>query len=167
MGGNFGSPQRIGTGSACVSGLNRGQLNPVCHFFGNAGWIRETESSPGTAFISGFGRTSYENGIRLRRVLSYRYPVNRIAVQPERYGNVTNRNGLRHPASQRHGRSAEASGKAATAGGNATRVRSGTPSGPDIAIHSNGDWDAVGCAGSCHGEACPARERGQQLQRWL
>ena len=28
-------------------------------------------------------------------------------------------------------------------------------------------WDAVGCAGSCHGEACPARERGQQLQRWL
>ena len=61
-----------------------------------------------------------------------------------------------------------ASGKAATAGGNATRVRSGgTPSGPDIAIHSNGDWDAVGCAGSCHGEACPARERGQQLQRWL
>ena len=32
---------------------------------------------------------------------------------------------------------------------------------------SNSDWDAVGCAGSCHGEACPARERGQQLQRWL
>ena len=111
--------------------------------------------------------------MRLRRALSYRYPVNRIAEQPERYGNVTNRNGLRHPASQHHGRRAEASGKAATAGGNATRVRSGgTPSGPDIAIHSNGDWDAddwdaVGCAGSCHGEACPARERGQQLQRWL
>ena len=29
------------------------------------------------------------------------------------------------------------------------------------------NWDAVGCAGSCHGEACPARERGLQLQRWL
>ena len=114
------------------------------------------------------GGYDHEIVIRLRRALSYRYPVNRIAEQPERYGNVTNRNGLRHPASQHHGRSAEASGKAATAGGNATRVRSGgTPSGPDIAIHSNGDWDAVGCAGSCHGEACPARERGQQLQRWL
>ena len=32
---------------------------------------------------------------------------------------------------------------------------------------SNSGRDAVGCAGSCHGEACPARERGQQLQRWL
>ena len=121
-----------------------------------------------------YGRTSYENVIKPCRALSYRYPVNRIAEQPERYGNVTNRNGLRHPASQHHGRSAEASGKAATAGGKAvTRVRSGgTPSGPDIASHSNGDWDAddwdaVGCAGSYHGEACPARERGQQLQRWL
>jgi len=114
------------------------------------------------------GRIWHEIVIRLRRALGYRYPVNRIAEQPERYGNVTNRNGLRHPASQRHGRSAEASGKAATARGNATRVRSGgTPSGPDIAIHSNGEWDAVGCAGSCHGEARPARERGLQLQRWL
>ena len=114
------------------------------------------------------GGYDHEIVIRLRCALSYRYPVNRIAERPERYGNVTNRNGLRHSASQHHGRSAEASGKAATAGGNATRVRSGgTPSGPDIAIHSNGDWDAVGCAGSCHGEACPARERGQQLQRWL
>jgi hypothetical protein len=110
----------------------------------------------------------HEIVVKRCRALSYRYPVSRIAEQPERYGNVTNRNGLQHPASQRHGRSAEASGKAATAGGNATRVRSGgTPSGPDIAIHSNGDWDAVGCAGSCHGEACRARERGQQLQRWL
>ena len=116
----------------------------------------------------GSGGYGHEIVIRLRRALGYRYPVNRIAEQPERYGNVTNRNGLRHPASQRHGRSAEASGKAATAGGNATRVRSGgTPSGPDIAIHSNGEWDAVGCAGSCHGEARPARERGLQLQRWL
>ena len=127
----------------------------------------------------GKGKSDFSGGydheivIRLCRALGCRYPVNRIAEQSERYGNVTNRNGLRHPASQHHGRSAEASGKAATAGGNATRVRSGgTPSGPDIAIHSNGDWDAddwdaVGCAGSYHGEACPARERGQQLQRWL
>ena len=110
----------------------------------------------------------HEIVVKRCRALSCRYPVNCIVVRSERYGNVTNRNGLQHPASQRHGRSAEASGKAATAGGNATRVRSGgTPSGPDIAIHSNGDWDAVGCAGSCHGEACPTRERGQQLQRWL
>jgi hypothetical protein len=114
-----------------------------------------------------YGRTSYENVIKPCRGLRCCCPVNRIAEQPERHGNVTNRNGLRHPASQDHGRSAEANGEAAT-GGNVTRVRSGgTPSGPDIAIHSNGDWDAVGCAGSCHGEACPARERGQQLQRWL
>jgi len=40
-GGNFGSPQRSETGSACVSGLNSGQLTPVCHFLGNAGWIRD------------------------------------------------------------------------------------------------------------------------------
>src|SRR2546429_4089418 len=31
MEGNFGSPQRIETGSACVPRLNSGQLNPVCH----------------------------------------------------------------------------------------------------------------------------------------
>jgi len=89
-------------------------------------------------------------------------------VQLERYRSVADRNRLRRYASQHHGRRAEAGGKAESSGGNATRVRSGgAPSGPDIAIHSNGDWDAVGCAGSCHGEACPARERGQQLQRWL
>ena len=51
---------------------------------------------------------------------------------------------------QHHGRSAEASGKAATAGGNASQGsgRVARQSGPDIAIHSNGDWDAVDCAGS-------------------
>ena len=32
---------------------------------------------------------------------------------------------------------------------------------------SNSGRDAAGCAGACHGEACPALERGQQLQRWL
>ena len=120
-----------------------------------------------------YGRTSYENVIKPCRALGDRHPVNRIAEQPERYGNVTNHNGLRHPASQHHGRSAETGGKAATAGGNAvTRVRSGgTPGGPDIARHSNGRLGRRrlrGCpAWSCHGEARPARERGPQLQRWL
>jgi hypothetical protein len=118
--------------------------------------------------VPGLGGYDHEIVIRLRRTLGCRYPVNRIAVRPRRPGSAANR----HLASQRHGRSAEANGEAATAGGNATRVRSGgTPSGPDIASHSNGDWDwdwdAVGCAGACHDEACPARERGQQLQRWL
>src|SRR4029453_4198576 len=101
------------------------------------------------------------------RTLSYCYLVNLVAVQLERYRSVANRNRLRRSASQHHGRRAEAGGKVESSGGNATRVRSGgTPSGQDIAIHSNGEWDAVGCAGSCHGEARPARERGQQLQRW-
>jgi len=110
------------------------------------------------------GGYDHEIVIPLCRALGCRYPVNRIAVRPRRPGSAANR----QHASHHHGRRAEASGKAATAGGNATRVRSGgTPSGPGIAIHSNGDWDAVGCAGSYHGEACPARERGQQLQRWL
>ena len=114
-----------------------------------------------------YGRTSYENVIKPCRALSCRYPVNCVAVRP-RAARQCHKPHRARTASQHHGRSAEASGKAATAGGNVTRVRSGgTPSGPDIAIHSNGDWDAVGCAGSCHGEACPARERGQQLQRWL
>src|SRR5262249_51725521 len=31
LGGNFGSPQRIETGSACVSRLDSGQLDPVCY----------------------------------------------------------------------------------------------------------------------------------------
>jgi hypothetical protein len=58
----------------------------------------------------------HEIAVNLRRALSYRYPVNRIAVQPERYGNVTNRNGRSCPASQHHGRSAEASGEATADG---------------------------------------------------
>jgi hypothetical protein len=118
-----------------------------------------------------YGRTSYENVIKTCRTLSCCCPVNCAAGGPHRRGNVAKHTKLH--ASQDHRRSAEASGKAATAGGNAvTRVRSGgTPRGPDIARHSNGDRnadrDAVGCAGSNHGEACPARERGPQLQRWL
>jgi len=60
----------------------------------------------------------HEIVVKLRRALSYCHPVNYIA---ERCGNVANRNGLRRPASQHHGRSAEAGGKAtaeAGAGGN-------------------------------------------------
>src|SRR3981081_4007545 len=105
-------------------------------------------------FSGGYGR---EIVIRLCRALGCRYPVNRIAVRPRRPGSAA----TRQLASQHHGRRAEARGKAATAGGNATRVRSGgTPSGPDIAIHSNGgwgadDWGGVGRAGALHGESLP------------
>ncbi len=110
-------------------------------------------------------RTRYENVIEPFRALGCRYPVNRIAELPERYGNGANH--TKRPASQRHGRSAEASGEAAT-GGKVTRLRSGgTPGGPDIATHGNGVRDAVVCDGFGHVEACQARERGQQLQRWL
>jgi hypothetical protein len=119
----------------------------------------ERRSRPGA---ESFG--SYENVIKPRGALSCRYPVNCVAVWPHRRGNLANHTKLH--ASQRHNRSAEASGKAAT-GGKVTRVRSGGTPRPDIAIRSNGDRDAVGCAGSCLGEACTARERGQQLQRWL
>ena len=60
-----------------------------------------------------------------------------------------------------------ANGEAATEAGGDGKIRSGAPERAGHRDRSNGDWDAVGCAGSCHGEACPARERGQQLQRWL
>lgn len=119
----------------------------------------------GTAFIFGFGRTGHENPIKPCRALGCCYPFNRIAMRARWPGRAANG----QHASQRHRRRAKGTGKTATAGGNATRLRSGsTPSGPDIAIHSNGEWDVDrGCAGSYHGEACPAREGGQQLQRWL
>jgi hypothetical protein len=112
-----------------------------------------------------YGRTSYENVIKPCRARSCCHPVNCAAVVPHRRGKVANH--AKVHASKHHGRSAEANGEAAT-GGKVTRVRSGSTPRPDSAIHSNGDRDAVGCcAGSYHGEACPARERGQQLQRWL
>jgi hypothetical protein len=109
----------------------------------------------GWHFRPGFGRTCHEIVVKLCRALSCRYPVNCIVVRPERYGNVTNRNGLRHPASQRHGRRAEAGGKASSAGGKATRVRSGgqhSGISPDIANRSN----TIGCARFSNGEACRA-----------
>jgi hypothetical protein len=113
-------------------------------------------------------RQGHEILVKPFRTLRYCYLINLVAVQLERYRSVADRNRLGRSASQHHCRRAEAGGKAESSGGNATRVRSGgTPGGPDIAIHSNGEWDAVGCAGSCHGEARPARARGQQLQRWL
>ena len=122
--------------------------------------------------MSGFGRTSHENVIKPFRTLSYRYPVNLVAVRPERHRSVANRNRLRRSASQHHGRRAEAGGKAESSGGNATRSgrvahRAGRTSRSTQTATGTRRRDAVGCAGSCHGEACPARERGQQLQRWL
>src|SRR4051794_13098894 len=109
---------------------------------------------PGTASMSGFGRTSYENIIKPGRALSCRYPVNCVVVRPKRYGSVANRNRLRH-SSQHHGRRAEAGGKATEAGGKATRVRSGGKHGctsPDIPTRTN----AIARAGFDNGEACRA-----------
>ena len=111
----------------------------------------ERRSRPGA---ESFGRTSYENVIKPCRALSCRYPVNCVAVWPHRRGNLANHTKLH--ASQRHDRSAEASGKAAT-GGKVTRVRSGGTPRPDIAIHSNGDRDAVVCARFDNSEACIER----------
>jgi hypothetical protein len=99
-------------------------LNSDCHL-----------SSPGTAFISGFGRTSYENVIEPCRALSYRCPVDRVA---ERHGSLANRNRPHQPASQHHGRGAEAGGKARgkTTEAGAAGGKHGCSS-PDIASPSN------------------------------
>ena len=119
-----------------------------------------------TAFTSGFGRTSYEDVIKPRRALSCRHPVNCVAVRLHRRGNVANHTRLRHPASQRHGRGAEASGKATTAAGNGTRVRSGSP--PSRASRPL-KWrlgrHRMRRVRSCR--SLPSSKRGQQLQRWL
>jgi len=82
------------------------------------------------------------------------------------------RHRLRHPASQHHGSERRGKWQGRTAGGNATRVRSGgTPSGPDIAIHSNGDWTpTTGTPSAARGPIMaklPGSERGSSLQRWL
>ena len=100
------------------------------------GWLdRDTVSASGPAFISGFGRTSYENVIAPCRALSCRCPVDRVA---ERHGSRANRNRPHQPASQHHGRGAEAGGKA---GGKTTEAgaaggKQGCSS-PDIASPSN------------------------------
>jgi hypothetical protein len=116
--------------------------------------------------MSGFGRTCNENVIKPCRALSCRYLVNFVIVRPKRHGSLANHAKLY--SSQRHGHAAGAKGKAATEGAAGGKYWC---SFPERAGHpddgSNSGRDAVGCAGSCHGEACPARERGQQLQRWL
>jgi hypothetical protein len=111
---------------------------------------------------------------RLCRAIRRRCRVNEPAVRP---GRVTNRNRRRHLASQDHGRSAEAGGKAtsASAGGIS----------PDIVDRSNlyrsnlyrshvDRSNVIGFAGSDHGrarfdigQACQPGEDQQQLQRWL
>jgi hypothetical protein len=129
-----------------------GQLTPVCHFFGNAGWIRDTVSAPGTAFISGFGRTSYENVIEPCRALSYRCPVDRVA---ERHGSLANRN--HQPASQYHGRGAKAGGKAGgeTTEAGATGGKHGR-SAPDLTSPSNATDISSKAGRFSDGEDCRA-----------
>lgn len=58
------------------------------------------------------GGHDHEIVAKLSRALTRRYPVNCIAVRPERYGSVANRNRVRYPASRHHDRCTEAGGKA-------------------------------------------------------
>jgi hypothetical protein len=58
------------------------------------------------------GGHGHEIVIELCRAVSHRTPLDGIAVQPERHGRVANNTKLRHFASQRYGRGAEASGEA-------------------------------------------------------
>ena len=122
--------------------------------------------------------------IRPRRALSCRYPVNRLAEQPERYGDVTNRNGLRHPASQHHGRRAEASerarpqrpgvtpqgsGRVAHRAGRASRAAqtvTGTPSvarGPVMAKLARLEREASSCNDGCESSF----RRGKDPLGWM
>src|SRR5437773_591745 len=101
------------------------------------------------------GGHGHEILVKPFRALSYRHFVNFIAVRPERYRSVANRNRLRRPASQHHDRSAEAGGKAteAAGGGKATEAESGGKHScisPDIANHSN----AIGTANRAKAGAC-------------
>src|ERR1041384_5177622 len=66
----------------------------------------------GTAFISGFGSTSYENIIKACRPLNCCDPVDLVVVRPERHGSLANHAKLH--SSQRHGHSAGAKDEAAT-----------------------------------------------------
>jgi hypothetical protein len=98
-------------------------------------------------------------------------------VRPEQYGIVANRNELRQPASQHHGRTAEGGDKAteAAASGKATEAESGGKRSCiplDLASHSNAIGTANrakagGCARSGNGEDCRAGKNVQQLHRWL
>src|ERR1700688_861460 len=93
------------------------------------------------------GGHDHEIVAKLSRALTRRYPVNCIAVRPERYGSVANRNRVRYPASRHHGRCTEAGGKAkqAEAGGKAKQAEAGDDHScisPDTANLSN----TVACA---------------------
>jgi hypothetical protein len=87
-------------------------------------------------------------------------------MRPEQYGSVANRNGLRRPASQHHGRTAEGGGKTTEAapGGKATEAESGAKHSCislDIANQSNvigtaNRAKAGACARFSHGEDCRA-----------
>jgi hypothetical protein len=118
----------------------------------------------GTALMSGFGRTSYEDVIRPCRAFDCRSHINRIAVRPQRHRAVANH--TKPHASRRHGRLTEASGKAASwagADGKHWCGLSESASRPDH--HSNGGWHA--CAGFGIGATQRARTNQQQLHRWL
>ena len=112
---------------------------------GTAGWIF------GTGTGTGFGRTRRENVIKPCRALSHRYPVNCIVMRPERHGNVAN------PASQHHGRSAEAGGKAteAAARGEAAKAGAGGNRGC-ISLDTANRSNAGACARFSDGEDCRA-----------
>ena len=131
-------------------------------------WTAKRRPPSGGHLCPGFGRTSHENVIKPRRALSCRYPVNCIVVRPERYGNVANRNRLRPAASQHHGPSAEAGGKATSAAAGGTHGCTRRP-GRSPAACNTIDFARchTGGAGYNHGEACRVRENLQQLQRWL
>src|SRR5262245_13060072 len=99
-----------------------------------------------------------ENVIEPCRAIRYRYHVNFVTVRPTRHGSLANRNRLRHPASQRRGRIAEAGGEATEAAGGGTATTEADARckhnciSPDIAEHSN----ATACARFDDGEACRA-----------
>jgi hypothetical protein len=122
------------------------------------------EAGDGVCFR--IGRTSRENVIKPCRALSCRDPVNFVVVRTKRHGSLANHAKLH--SSQRHGYGAGAKGEAATAAGTGGKHGCRFPERAGHPDHgSNSGRDAVGCAGSCHDEACQAGERGQQLQRWL
>ena len=111
--------------------------------------------APGTAFISEFGRTSYENVTEPCRTLSYRFPLDSVA---ERHGHLANRDWPHQPASQHHGPGAEADGEACgkiTEAGAAGGAQGCRP--PDIASPSSATGNRSNAdAQSSDGEDCRA-----------
>ena len=118
---------------------------------GNSGLPRKIETGsaipdPGTAF----GRTSDENVIEPCRPLSFRCHVDDIA---KRHGSVANRN--YQPASQHHGRSAEAGSKATKveAGGKHSGISSDIVNRSTVIGFARFDTSGVRFS---NGEACRA-----------